>query len=384
MTRIGYFVPEFPLFTHVFFWRELQVLKKFENHIEIFSTKKPSDSLSGNHRWVKEVREGVTYLLPYRPSLADLLEFLRTPPIRWLKVIKIICTAKDVSKRERIGLLAAAILGLKMKRMVRKSGLEHLHSHFAYRGADIVLFASILAKVDYSLTYHGDLCGVGNQINKWSMAKFGICITEYSKRRLTETIGCDNLPNKVFIAPMGVDTDSFARVSTYKPYSGLTAFRVFSVGRITVSKGHAETIRAVARIAESGVKIELRIAGGSLEGDDHMDELKDLVRDLGLQNDVHFLGVISSEEVKTELESCHAFVLASFQEEFGVAYAEAMSMSVPTVGTNAGGVAELIIDGESGLLAKPKNVTDLADKLSLIIRDPALSERLSRGVENAW
>ena len=43
------------------------------------------------------------------------------------------------------------------------------------------------------------------------------------------------------------------------------------------------------------------------------------------------------------------------------------------------GVAELIIDGESGLLAKPKNVTDLADKLSLIIHDPALSERLSRG-----
>ena len=145
MTRIGYFVPEFPLFTHVFFWRELQVLKKFENHIEIFSTKKPSDSLSGDHRWVKEVREGVTYLLPYRPSLADLWEFLRTPPIRWLKVIKIISSAKDVSKRERIGLLAAAILGLKMKRMVRKSGLEHLHSHFAYRGADIVLFASILA-----------------------------------------------------------------------------------------------------------------------------------------------------------------------------------------------------------------------------------------------
>ena len=44
---------------------------------------------------------------------------------------------------------------------------------------------------------------VGNQINKWSMAKFGICITEYSRRRLTETIGRDNLPNKVFIAPMG-------------------------------------------------------------------------------------------------------------------------------------------------------------------------------------
>ena len=62
------------------------------------------------------------------------------------------------------------------------------------------------------------------------------------------------------------------------------------------------------------MKIELRIAGGSLEGDDHMDELKDLVRDLGLQNDVHFLGVISSEEIKAELESCHAFVLASFQE----------------------------------------------------------------------
>jgi glycosyltransferase involved in cell wall biosynthesis len=82
--------------------------------------------------------------------------------------------------------------------------------------------------------------------------------------------------------------------------------------------------------------------------------------------------------VRNHLTAAHAFVLASWAEPLGVAYMEAMSCEVPTIGTAAGGVPELITDGQDGILVPPKNPEALATALLQLAADPALANRLSQ------
>jgi glycosyltransferase involved in cell wall biosynthesis len=90
------------------------------------------------------------------------------------------------------------------------------------------------------------------------------------------------------------------------------------------------------------------------------------------------LGAISAAEVRRRLLAADVFVLASWHEPLGVAYMEAMACEVPTIGTDAGGVRELITHGETGMLVPPRAPEALADAIAALAADPALCARLSK------
>jgi glycosyltransferase involved in cell wall biosynthesis len=69
------------------------------------------------------------------------------------------------------------------------------------------------------------------------------------------------------------------------------------------------------------------------------------------------------------------FVLPSIAEPFGYVYLEAMSCGLPCIGTNTGGVPDIIIDNETGFIVRQNDVAALRDKLELLIRDPDLAFR---------
>ena len=376
--RFGYFVPEFPCFSQIFFWRELKVLGQEGVDARIFSTRPPSHNNAGNSAWVKEVAPRVSYLMPLSPKdvLEGVVEAIRTPFWRWFMAFKIILTAKDVDFRQRVELIPALILGLKFKRLARQQKLQHLHSHFVYNGANLVMFASILAGIPYSISWHGPFWGHGNQRNKWRLAKFGIAITEDGKTQIAKTIGEEYLPKKFMIAPMGVDPSEFQRKTDYKPYQGEGAFKLFSCGRLCGHKGHDYVVDAVHALVQRGYEVQLRIAGSEVGGDSYTKALQTKVENLGLANSVTLLGAIDGAQVKKELEDAHAFVLASFEEPFGVVYAEAMAMELPTIGTDAGGVPEIITHLEDGMMVPPQSLNPLVEMLDRIGSQPELAVRM--------
>ncbi|HBQ36017.1 MAG TPA: colanic acid biosynthesis glycosyltransferase WcaL, partial [Rhodobacteraceae bacterium] len=104
-------------------------------------------------------------------------------------------------------------------------------------------------------------------------------------------------------------------------------------------------------------------------GDGYHQTANKMLQDLKLENHVRLLGAISSDAVRDYLLDAHMFVLASWHEPLGVAYMEAMSCGVPTIGTNAGGVPELISSGKDGVLVTPKNPDALADAILSLIND---------------
>jgi glycosyltransferase involved in cell wall biosynthesis len=180
------------------------------------------------------------------------------------------------------------------------------------------------------------------------------------------------------VQPMGVDTEDFKRDTPYQPPMPGAPLRLFSCGRLHRVKGHQDLLSAVRLLLDRGIDVQLDIAGeDDAGGAGYRAELQAHLEALHLGAHARLLGAISGPEVRRHLLAADVFALASWHEPLGVAYMEAMACGVPTIGTDAGGVRELIDSGESGLLVPPKAPEVLADAIAALAADPALCARLS-------
>jgi len=97
---------------------------------------------------------------------------------------------------------------------------------------------------------------------------------------------------------------------------------------------------------------------------------------LGLRRDVRFLGKV--ESVGEVLRGADLFLLPSATESFGLAALEAMACGVPVVASAAGGLPEVVQDGETGFLAPVGDVPIMAERAMRILEEPAMLQRMRR------
>jgi colanic acid/amylovoran biosynthesis glycosyltransferase len=155
--------------------------------------------------------------------------------------------------------------------------------------------------------------------------------------------------------------------------------RLFSCGRLNIVKGHQDLMAAVRLLLDQGQAVTLDIAGEDDDGGaGYRRVLAARIVELGLGDHVRLLGAIDAGAVRAKLLAAHFFVLASWHEPLGVALMEAMSCEVPTIGTAAGGVAELITNGVNGVLVPPKDPAALAAAILGLARDPDRAIALAR------
>ena len=144
------------------------------------------------------------------------------------------------------------------------------------------------------------------------------------------------------------------------------------VGRIKLQrKGQEVLLRAAVRLKERGVRAQWLIVGSPFPGNEsHLEALHEIVRAGGLADDVVFTGELP--DPRPAYAAMDIFVLPSAQPEpFGGVVMEAMSMSLPVIATNIGGSIEQVAEGESGYLVPPNDSEALAEKLELLLGDPA-------------
>jgi len=111
------------------------------------------------------------------------------------------------------------------------------------------------------------------------------------------------------------------------------------------------------------------VGDGELRG-----ELEAQAQRLGLVSHVHFTGW--RDDVAEMLALADVFVLPSESEGFGRVLVEAMAMGRPVVATNVGGIPDIVLDGETGLLVEPANAAALADAVRALVDEPARAARL--------
>ena len=148
--------------------------------------------------------------------------------------------------------------------------------------------------------------------------------------------------------------------------------RLLCIGRLIPIKGHVVLLRALAQARLEVPDVELAIAGrGPLEP-----ALRALAKELGLEEAVRFLGHVVP--VQRAIEASGIVVVPSLGEGFGMVALEAMERARPVIAAAIGGLADIVRDGETGLLLPPAEVEPLARAIVELARDPERAARMGR------
>ena len=152
-------------------------------------------------------------------------------------------------------------------------------------------------------------------------------------------------------------------------------FTIGLIGQKFEGKGQHLLIDAMARLAGEGLACKALIVGPNVDPP-YLTRLEGQIADAGLEAEVTLLDFVNRPQELMQI--CDCVVLATYQETFGLVLIEAMSVGTAVIGSDAGGVPEIIEDGRSGLLFRTRDSGSLAEKIALLHRDPALRSELAR------
>jgi len=170
--------------------------------------------------------------------------------------------------------------------------------------------------------------------------------------------------------PLSIDRE-FENIELEKPGDIPT---ILFVGALVEQKGLYYLIEALDQILEVMPETILKIAGrGVMEA-----QLQTMIKDKGIESSVQFLGFCSRDEVIGLYKKSTVLAVPSiWKEQFGLVGPEALACGLPAVGSDIGGIPEWLEDGRGGYLARPRDSSDLADKLLRIIKDKDLRDAMS-------
>lgn len=156
-------------------------------------------------------------------------------------------------------------------------------------------------------------------------------------------------------------------VELFKQTQGIGNSAVLYAGRLSVVKGGLQLIEALPAIVSLVPSAQLVVAGIKNESTDEM-----LVRakELGVADNILFTGLLRGEELHAAFHSCAVLAVPSLCfDSFPTVNLEAMACGKPVVATNLGGSREAVVDGETGFVVDPYNVSLLAEKISFVLSD---------------
>jgi glycosyltransferase involved in cell wall biosynthesis len=176
------------------------------------------------------------------------------------------------------------------------------------------------------------------------------------------------IPSKrIFVIQEGIS------MSITKSLTKFNRPTVVYVGRLVKNKGVDYLIQAISLVRDEIPDVALLIMGRGY----YENSLRDLVERLHLNENVTFLGYLPEREKVETLARSHCLVLPSVREGWATPIIEAASVRTLSIGTNAIGIAETIIDGTTGFLVSYGDPGALAGKLLIVLRNKELNAKLS-------
>lgn len=147
-----------------------------------------------------------------------------------------------------------------------------------------------------------------------------------------------------------------------------------TVANLFPRKGYEVMLRAVREVVRELPAVQYVVVGGGNPG--YEQQLKTLAQSMKVENRVHFAG--AQQSVYPYLAMLNLYVHPALMEGFGIAVLEAMAMGKAVVATKTGGVPEIVMDGETGLLVEPNNVAALSEAVLRLLTDPEQCSRMGQ------
>lgn len=176
--------------------------------------------------------------------------------------------------------------------------------------------------------------------------------------------------DRVVVVEPGTDRAPLARGS------GGAFLQLLCVATLGPGKGHEILLRALADVRHQSWR--LTCAGSVTRHPVTADCVRATVRRVGLEDRVAIVGELDSSSLADCYDHADVFVLATLQETYGMAVAEALARGLPVVGTTTGAIADLVGD-EAGLLVPPRNTGALTEAVARVLGDAQLRARLAEG-----
>lgn len=193
-------------------------------------------------------------------------------------------------------------------------------------------------------------------------------VTQYTLQRrypcggFTTNISSAELPEQAFV------NSARALVADHN-----SPYRIVTVGSMEqMYKGYDVLIPAMSHVNNNGIKAQLTIIGNGR----HRPDLEKLARETGQAENIHFCGQLTAgEAVRAELDKADLFVLPSRSEGLPRAMIEAMARGLPCIGSNAGGIPELL---EAENMVDSGDISGLAGKIRDVLSSPGRMAQMSK------
>ncbi|MDB4880132.1 MAG: putative glycosyltransferase [Gemmatimonadetes bacterium] len=270
-------------------------------------------------------------------------------------------------------------LAVRMHEVVLTHKLDLLHVHYAIPHATSAWIARemlVPTRPDIKVltTLHGtDITIVGQDPSFHAITKFSIeksdgltAVSRYLKDETSSAFGCageriEVIPN--FIDPLVYDRARYEPQLRAQVDAGRKV--LMHISNFRPVKRVRDVIGIFARVTRE-IPSDLVMVG---DGPDRVDAEQE-ARRLGVSEHVHFLGKLDS--VAPLLASADLFLLPTASESFGLSALEALATGVPVIGTRAGGLPEVVRDGETGALCAVGDVAGMAEAAIRLLGDPDL------------
>ena len=367
MTQFAYLFERFPSFGQTFCYREVAELARQGVTPPIFSIRKPKDEPPQD--WDKRIVEGIDYL----PEEEELLDEVRRASQKERLTGEVIAALSEWGRRpDFLRLYQAVHVGVRLRQM----RIEHVHAHFAGMAARTAFWIQKFFGISFSFTGHAnDIFAPRNfEIGLRSLvdaARVIVTETDFAEKFLRERF--PEHADRIHRIYNGLTIAGFRRAN----FSSASPL-IVAVGRLIDKKRFADLIRACRLLMERGRSFRCEIIGeGPLEK-----ELHQQIHDLDLQNYVKLLGPKPQHEIAEHLAMGTVFVLPSLIDASGgmdnlpTVIMEAMATGLPVISTPIGGIPEMVVQNETGVLVPAGDSSALASAIERVIADFSLARRL--------
>ena len=375
--KVNYFTSSYPRATDTFIQREVLGLRELGIDIITSALRQP-ESANNVSPFIVNEHKKTTYFLPASPlELIKLnLSYLARSTSKYLKTLKLAFKTRRSGVKGTIYQLFYFQEALLLASYLEENKVEHLHNHFGDSSGMVTMLASQLSGVGYSITFHGPHIFFEPTLlalrEKVKYAKFIVCISNYCKSQMMLFSDAEDW-HKLQIVHCGIDINSYTIPQQPEKHADKPV-KLLYVGRLAAEKGVPVLLRSLIALKNEGHEFHLTLLGDGPE----RAALEAEVKAQGLERMVHFGGFASQETVRSTLQASDVFILPSFAEGVPVSLMEAMACGVPVIGTNVGGVTELIEHGVSGLVVAPSDEVALKNAIFSYLSNPALRESVKQ------
>lgn len=277
-------------------------------------------------------------------------------------------------------------LAVKQHEVAVREQLDILHVHYAIPHATAAFLAREMARSDHPVkvvtTLHGtDITLVGQEKSFFTVTKFSIeqsdavtAVSEYLRDETYRAFGCDRcgirvIPNFIRAEDYGPPTDG---VACRRAFAASDAKVIVHASNFRTLKRVPEIVRMFARIRASVPSVLVLVGDGP-----ERPEAEAEAERLGVDTDVRFLGQLNG--VADVMRAADLFLLPSSSESFGLVALEAMACGVPVVASRVGGLPEVVVHEETGMLLPPDDTDSMVEQAVAILTHPDLHRRLRAG-----